>query len=128
MDSRVVGRELWKVVRPVLRDAGWTSFASRTARRYCDSRIEVISFQSFNTYLASAIGSTTYSFCVRLGCFFTAIPSFGVKLKNGLMIPEEYHCQLRYTVRKKLSQPECPRADVFYIDPKGAYLPTVVDV
>jgi hypothetical protein len=127
MDSKIVSRELWKVVRPVLRDAGWTSFSSRTARRFSQSRIDVLSFQSFNGYLASAIGSTTYSFSIRLGCFFTAIPHSGIKIKDGLLMPEEYHCHLRCTIRKKFSQPECARTDVFYIDPKGNYLPTVIE-
>lgn len=42
-------------------------------------------------------------------------------------MPEEYHCHLRCTIRKEFSQPECPRTDVFYVDPKGDYLPTVVE-
>jgi hypothetical protein len=127
MDSKVVSRELWKVVRSVLKDAGWTSFSSRTARRFGKPRIDVVNFQSFNSYLASAIGSTTYSFSVRLGCFFTAIPHSGIKVKAGLLMPEEYNCHLRYAIHKKFSQPECARTDVFYVDPKGEYLPTVVE-
>jgi len=127
MDSKVVSRELWKVVRPVLKGAGWTSFAGRTARRFSDRRIDVVNFQSFNSYLASAIGTTTYSFSIRLGCFFPAIPHSGIKVKQGLLNPAEHHCQLRYTIHKKFSQPECARTDVFYVDPKGKYLATVVE-
>jgi hypothetical protein len=127
MDSKVVSRELWRVVRPVLKNAGWISFAGRTARRFSDPRIDVVNFQSFNSYLASAIGSTTYSFSVRLGCFFPAIPHSGIKVKDGLLNPYEHHCQLRYTIHKKFKQPECARTDVFYVDPKGKYLPTVVE-
>lgn len=127
MDSRVVSRELWKVVRPVLKDAGWTSFSSRTARRSSNPRIDVINFQSFNSYLASAIGSTTYSFSVRRGRFFSAIPHSGIKVKDGLLMPEEYQCHLRYTTHKKFPQPECARTDMFYVDPEGKYLPTVVE-
>jgi hypothetical protein len=56
MDSKIVSRELWKVVRPLLRDAGWTSFSSRTARRFTQSRIDVVNFQSFNSHLAYARG------------------------------------------------------------------------
>jgi len=118
---------LWRVIRPVLKDAGWTSFSGCTARRFSDSRIDVVNFQSFNSYLASAIGCSTYSFSVRLGCFFPAVPHLNIKVKNGLINPEEYHCQVRYTIHKKFSQPECARTDVFYVDPKGKYLPTVVE-
>ncbi len=127
MDSKIVSRELWKVVRPLLRDEGWTSFHGRTARRFSQSRIDVVSFQSFSSYLASRIGSTTYSFSIRLGCFFSAIPHSGIKIKEGSLMPEEYHCQLRYTIHKNFWQPECRRTDVFYIDPKGDYLPTVIE-
>jgi hypothetical protein len=127
MDSKIVSRELWKATRLLLKDSGWTSFTSRTARRFGDSHVDVINFQSFNSYLASAIGTTTYSFSVRLGCFVTAIPGRQVKLKGNLAMPEEYECHLRYTIRKKLAQPECPRTDVFYVDPRGKYLSAVVE-
>jgi hypothetical protein len=128
MDSRIVSGDLWKGVRPLLKAAGWTSFTSRTARRVYDERIDVINFQSFNTYLANKIGSTTFSFCVRLGCYFRFIPErVHIKVRDGLPMPEEYNCHLRYTIRKKLLQPECARTDVFYVDPDGMYLPLVVD-
>jgi Domain of unknown function (DUF4304) len=127
MDSKIVSRELWKTLRPTLKDAGWSSFTSRTARRYNDARIDVINFQSFNSYLASSIRATTYSFSVRLGCFFLAIPHSGIKVKNGFAMPEEYHCHLRCTLHKKFSQPECTRSDVFYVDPEGKYLSRIVE-
>jgi hypothetical protein len=127
MDSKAVSRELWNAVRPDLKGAGWTSFSSRTARRFSEPHIDVVNFQSFNSYLASAIGSTTYSFSIRLGCFLSDIPHSGIKAKDGLLMPEEHHCHLRYTIHKKFSQPECERTDVFYVDAKGQYLPTVVE-
>jgi hypothetical protein len=127
VDSKVVSRELWRVVRSPLKEAGWNSFTSRTARRFSDSTVDVINFQSFNSYLAAAIGSTTYSFSVRLGCFLCVVPDSIVKIKNGIPMPEEYHCHLRRTLLKKFHQPECPRADVFYIDPSGKYLQLVVE-
>ena len=73
------------------------------------------------------MGSTTYSFCVRLRCFFPAIPRGCVKIKDGLLMPEEPECHLRRTLYKRFSQPECPRNDVFYVDPKGRYLPMMVE-
>ena len=126
MDSKIVGRELWRVVRPLLKEAGWTSFTSRTARAFFESRINVINFQSFNSYIASVIGITTYSFSIKLGCFLRVIPNITVKFRDGLPMPEEYECHLRSTLPRKFSQPECARNDVFYVDPKGEYLPLVV--
>ncbi len=128
MDSKTVSRELWKLVRPVLKMAGWTSFSSRTARKFSDMHVDVINFQSFNSYLASSIGSTTYSFSVRLGRFFRFIPEWRhIEVHDGRPMPEEYDCHLRYTLHKKFPQPECARADVFYVDPDGKYLPFVVE-
>ena len=127
MDSRIVSRELWKAVRPLLKESGWTSFTTRTARRFSDSHVDVINFQSFNSYLASVIGCTTYSFSIRLGCFLRAIPYPRVKLKDDFPMPAEYQCHLRRTLYKAFPQPECSRTDVFYIDPDGNYLPTVTE-
>ena len=45
MDSKLVSRELWKLVRPVLKDAGWTSFSSRTARRFSNARFDVVNWE-----------------------------------------------------------------------------------
>src|SRR5271170_2436366 len=45
MDSKLVSRELWKLVRPVLKNAGWTSFSSRTARRFSNARIDVVNWE-----------------------------------------------------------------------------------
>jgi|SRR5579864_2554340 len=45
MDSKLVSRELWKLVRPVLKDAGWTSFSSRTATRFSNARIDVVNWE-----------------------------------------------------------------------------------
>ena len=33
------------LVRPVLKDAGWTSFSSRTARRFSNARIDVVNWE-----------------------------------------------------------------------------------
>jgi len=111
----------------MLKEAGWTSFTSRTARRFFDSRVEVINFQSLNSYSASVFGCTTYSFSIRLGCFLRGIPYPVVKIKDGLLMPEEYSCHLRRTLLKKFSQPECERSEVFYVDSDGRYLATVTE-
>lgn len=67
------------------------------------------------------MGSTTYSFCVRLRCFFPAIPHGCVKIKDGLLMPEEPECHLRRTLYKGSPSPSArgtmyfmsiPRADI----------------
>lgn len=129
MDSSVVNAELRRQVRPVLKAAGFTRFTERNAWRYSDGRIDVVNFQSFNSYLAEGIGSTTYSFSVNLGCAFTRLPSrTAFKIRGGQPVPAEHECDVRRHLQKTLEQRELPRPDVWYVDERGVYLmPAVLD-
>jgi hypothetical protein len=127
MDSSVVNREIKSIIRPVLQDAGFTQFTLRTAWRYASEKIDVVNFQSFNSYLANSVGCTTYSFCVRLGCSFEAIPrGERVKQKDGYLRPEEYECHFRSTLLKTIRQANLKRRDVWYVDPSGDNLAAVI--
>jgi len=127
MNSSVVNKEIKSLIRPMLQEAGFTQFTQRTAWRYSRGRLDVINFQSFNSYLANSIGCTTYSFCVRLGCCFDAIPqSDRIKKKNGHSRPEEYQCQFRLTLQKSIEQTNLKRTDVWYVDPTGKNLDAVI--
>jgi hypothetical protein len=127
MDSSVVNKEIKSTVRPLLQEAGFTKFTSRTAWRYSTGKIDVINFQSFNSYLANSLGCTTYSFGVNLGCCFDAIPlSERIRRNNGYLRPEEYECHFRLTLQKSINQPNLRRTDVWYIDPAGKNLGTVI--
>jgi hypothetical protein len=128
VNSSVVNKEIKSVIRPLLQDAGFTQFTTRTAWRYPGEKIDVVNFQSFNSYLANSVGCTTYSFCVRLGCSFDAIPrSERVKSKDGLFRTEEYECHFRLTLQKTIRQPNLKRTDVWYVDPSGQNLKVVIE-
>jgi len=127
MDSSNVNKEIKSVIRPLLQAGGFSQFTPRTAWRYSSEKIDVVNFQSFNSYLANALGCTTYSFCVRLGCSFDAIPiSARVKRKNGYLRPEEYECHFRLQLQKSIKQPDLQRTDVWYVDPRGKNLDIVI--
>ncbi len=127
MDSSDVNKHIKSVIRPLLQDAGFSQFTARTAWRYSDEKIDVVNFQSFNSYLANAVGCTTYSFCVRLGCSFDAIPRRArTKQKNGYPRPEEYECHFRLRLQKSIRQPNLKRTDVWYVDAAGKNLDIVV--
>ena len=127
MDSSVVNKEVKSTIRPLLQEAGFTQFTLRTAWRYSPGKIDVVNFQSFNSYLANSVGCTTYSFCVRLGCLFDAIPqSERVKTRNGYRTPEEYECHFRLTLQKSVKQPNLKRRDVWFVDPTGKNLEIVI--
>jgi hypothetical protein len=125
MDSKTVSRALREEVRPILKDAGFTRFTSRKAWRVDPDTVQVIDFQSLNSYLAEAIGTTTYSFGGHLGVYYVALRHvpWGERRETP---PEEFHCQARRVLRKALEQPELPRADLWYVSPDGRNLPSVI--
>lgn len=128
MDSSHVNRELRAVVRPSLQTHGFSAFTSRTAWRYREGRIDVVNFQSFNDYLATGVGCTTFSFALNLGVYLLDQPPPGrpLKEKSGQLRPEEWLCHLRLHPHRTLEQPELARRDIWYIDPAGRYLEAAV--
>jgi uncharacterized protein DUF4304 len=130
MDSKVVNKEIRRTVWPVLREAGFGHFSSRSAWRHVGSRVEVLNFQSFNTYNAGVLGCTTYSFSVNLGAFLGEVPPSHeptrIKAIDSKPLPEEYECHLRGRLHRGFTQAECARQDIWYIDPAGQYLEKAV--
>jgi uncharacterized protein DUF4304 len=130
MDSKDVNKEIRRTIRPLLREAGFTHFTARTAWRHVGSRVEVLNFQSFNSYTADVLGCTTYSFCINLGTYLQEVPSDHVATRikevDGKLLPQEYHCHLRGGLRPGFEQPECARREIWYIDPAGRYLEEAV--
>src|SRR3990170_1343025 len=133
MDSKVVSRAIRAVVRPALRDAGFTVFRGRDAWRVLDDQTWVVTFQSFNAYLAEGVGCTTYSFSVRLGLHLideAARPS-----ATDAALPREHGSSFRFTCLKRLSQPwfhpwgdrqATDRRDVWFVRDDGSNLAEVV--
>jgi len=96
MDSKVVTREIKKVIWPALRAAGFNRFTSRVAWRHNPDSVDVVEFQSFNKYNADVLGLTTFSFSVNLGKFPLYIPpKFSLKVKDGVQVPSEPECLFR---------------------------------
>jgi hypothetical protein len=83
-----------------------------------------VNFQSFNDYLASSVGVTTFSFAVNLGQYLACVPpdDFEIPTRKGLLAPAEYQCHLRLRPQRRLDQKELERRDLWYIDPHGSYL------
>ena len=127
MDSSDVNKQIKSVIRPLLREAGFSQFTARSAWRYSDEKIDVVNFQSFNSYLAKTVGCTTYSFCVNLGCSFEAIPRRArTKQRKGYLRPEEYECHFRLPLQKSIKQLNLKRTNVWYVDAAGKNLDIAV--
>jgi hypothetical protein len=128
MNSTFVNRELRATIRPSLQANGFTAFTARSAWRYHPGRIDIINFQSFNDYLASSVGCTTFSFSLNLSVYLIGLPQDGLPIKErqGQLQPEEWRGHLRLHPERTIEQAELSRRDIWYIDPKGDYLAAAV--
>ena len=123
VDSRVVNKEIRSAIWPLLKHAGFEHFSPRTAWRHLPDQIDVLNFQSYNSYNAGVLGVTTYSFSVNLGCFLTYIPpQWPPKTKGDLPTPLESECQFRARLHRKIPQPGNPHADIWSISEDGRNL------
>ena len=146
MSSKVVDGWLRRQFWPELEAAGFSRRSGRTAWRDVPGAIQVANVQSFNSYLAEVLGSTTYSFSVNLGVFVEAIAERSrmtqfVKVRTQ---PLEQQCHVRMSPAKSIDQsPEVllreleqdagtapvwwkDRSDLWYVLPTGANLDAVV--
>jgi hypothetical protein len=147
MSSKAVDQELRRVFWPELKALGFRR-TGRTAWRDRPGAVQTVSVQSFNSYLAGAIGATTFSFGVALGVFYPVIAehsAIGAFVKDPRR-PAEHLCHARYHFTKGLAQPgSAPgrrriglfrrrtvepawvdRPDVWYVEADGANLADVV--
>ncbi|TME48392.1 MAG: DUF4304 domain-containing protein [Chloroflexi bacterium] len=123
LDSRVVNRQIRAKVWPFLREQQFEKFTARTAWRAWELGVDVVNFQSFNSYLADAIGATTYSFSVNLAVYYPMCHKPG----GAEPYPAEYSGDARLRLRKRLDQPELNRPDTWYVRPDGTNVADVVE-
>ena len=127
MDSKQVTKEINSIIRPILKENGFKKFSGRTYWRYESEKIDILNFQSFNSYNADVMGCTTFSFAVNLATFMNYIPpETEIKEKDGLKRPQEYQGHFRAGIKKGIEQKEFPRKNIWFIDQKGKYLTDAV--
>ena len=130
MDSKIITREIRRFVWPRLKVKGFAHFSGRSAWRHSVLKIDVINFQSFNSYLAGGVGCTTYSFALNLGCYFLTIPWHyprPIRQKNSFLLPQEFECHFRLHSNKAIWQPELKRESIWLIKENGEYLPEAIE-
>lgn len=124
VDGRVVGKALRDAVRPLLRSAGFTKFAGRTAWRDSEYTVDFANFRSFTRYIADGVGCTTYSFTGEVGVFYRC---FGPDKDR----PKDYELTFRATLGKTISQPmfrpygrseATDRPDIWFVSEDGRNL------
>ncbi|RLD55337.1 MAG: hypothetical protein DRJ01_16790 [Bacteroidetes bacterium] len=127
MDSKVVNKAIISIIRPILKENGFDKFSGRTYWRYHSDRIDILNFQSFNSYNADVLGCTTFSFSVNLSVYLTYVPEqTNLKEKDGKIRPDEAQGHFRSGIKKGIKQPEFPRKDIWFIDNKGENITTAI--
>ena len=115
-------------MRPLLAGAGFAHSTARTYWRNRPDRVEVVNFQSFNSYNAGVLGVTTYSYAVNLGCYLRYIPNQyptapGVsRLDGDEPQPKEYDCQMRGRLTRSYTERACADTQIWFINSSGANL------
>lgn len=129
MDSKAVNKEIRRTVWPLLKTQGFTQVSARTAWRHGDQKIDVVNFQSFNSYNAGIMGVTTFSFAVNLGAYLCYVPPQWPpkKIKDGVPYPAEYECQFRGGLPRTISQPNNAHAHVWLVETDGRNLARCVN-
>jgi len=127
MESKDVTKEINKIIRPLLKEKGFNFYTGRTYWRQQSDRIDILNFQSFNSYNASVMGCTTFSFCVNLSTLLNYVPSdTTIKEKTEIKTPSEAQGHFRSRVLKGIKQIEFQGKDLWYIDENGRNLKEVI--
>jgi hypothetical protein len=128
LDSKAVNSAIRSEVRPLLAGVGFSRSTARTFWRYHQDRVDVVNFQSFNSYNAGVMDVTTYSFAINLGCHLRYIPNQyphargSERLEGDRPQPKEYECQLRGRLNRSYVEKACPDTQIWYIDSRGSNL------
>jgi hypothetical protein len=125
-DSKAVAKALKTAVFPLLRDAGFSEFTTRTAWRTGVNTIAVLDFPSLGSYLGSAVRVTSHSFGASAGLYYKAMHATPWAKEPIPGLPEEWRCQARKVLRKRLFQLWCWRPDVWYVNREGTNLDSVL--
>jgi Domain of unknown function (DUF4304) len=126
MDSKQVNRSIHTAIRPFLKELGFRAFTERTGWRYHGDRIDIVNFQSFNSYNAGVMNVTTFSFSVNLGCFLRYIPNHYPSAPESKLLaldpprPKEYQCHMRRRLVRGYPDKRTSDIGIWFIDEQGS--------
>ena len=126
VDSKAVNLAIRSEIRPILKEAGFDKSSARTFWRYHPDRVDVVNFQSFNSYNAGVMDVTTFSFAVNLGCYLRYVPDQYPDARDSRLLagaspqPKEYQCHLRGRLQRSYIDPACADHQIWFLDERGA--------
>ena len=113
--NKCIKQRVW----PLLKISGFEKFTSRNAWRL-GNVFQMVNFQSFNSYTATALGCTTFSFSVNLGLHFDFMPQGGGSERfKPNHPPHEAQCIFRKQLRRTLQQLNNFHPGIWAVDPMG---------
>ena len=126
MNSREVNKEIKEQIKPWLKEQGFQRITARNAWRTSEDAIEVLNFQSFNSYNASVMGVTTYSFSVNLGVYYKFTNVRPWANYEELKEPKCPECHAVRSVLKGQKQNETNSQCVWFVAEDGSNLEEVI--
>lgn len=126
MNARDVSKEIKEQITPWLKEQGFQKITARNAWRTRKDTIEVLNFESFNSYNASVMGVTTFSFAVHLGVYYKFIDLCPWSNCEALDEPKYHECHAIRSVLKGIKQPETASEAVWFIAEDGNNLQSSV--
>lgn len=141
MNSKDVNKEIKKKIWPLLKENGFSQCTSRNAWRITEETIEVVNFQSFNSYIAYGVGCTTFSFSVNLGVYYKCFEKTPWFTSVSQERVQEYESHVRFSLEKHLKQAKLfhpynnnrfhmwkkDRNDIWYVKEDGSNLEEVIE-
>lgn len=128
MDSKVVNKEIKRVVWQKLKEFGFSHFTPRVAWRYFPDRIEILEFRSFNKYHADGAKVTTFSFMLELGVYLLYVPStVSVKAKKEILLPSIAGCKFRGSIEPSLEFQSTKDPYIWSIDKDGKNVTSCIE-
>ncbi len=144
VNSADVDKVIRRVIYPTLRHIGFTKIRGRNAWRYVEDGVWVFTVRSVGNYFAAATGFPPQSLTAWLGAYFYDFPvgdnpataSVPKTEKDGLIVPREYECHVRYPLQVMEDQTELRttvhdklgrrRDDIWWIAPNGGNIEDAV--
>lgn len=125
--SKDVDRALRERLWLDLKAAGFNRRTGRTAWQDLDDQVNVVQISSFNSYNAGVLGLSTFSFAVLLGVLPRCRVTDQTPSRSGLLVPPEYYCEFRRSLRRRLQQPNNGHSTIWSVAADGADITAAVD-